>query len=190
MMYQRTKMEAFTTPVFGITNTNRLCRDGKLYRNSDGYHEWRYWQKCTGSTSQWLSFTGVIEVEVQSHTTFVRLFHMIGLNISCLKQDGKSEYKLVWKDLIFVKDVDAFLEFVAQQRFNILCDFGSFFFFCYIMCSIWKQVSWIYRGIDPSKMLVRLSLDGGGGSFKVVVNIFDPESMDAKQGELMTGWPS
>ena len=36
-------------------------------------------------------------------------------------------------------------------------------------------------------MLVRLSLDGGGGSFKVVVNIFDPESMDAKQGELMTG---
>ena len=30
------------------------------------------------------------------------------------------------------------------------------------------------RGLDPAKTLVRLGLDGGGGSLKVLVSVFDP----------------
>ena len=30
------------------------------------------------------------------------------------------------------------------------------------------------RGLDPAKTLVRLGLDGGGGSLKILVSVFDP----------------
>ena len=30
------------------------------------------------------------------------------------------------------------------------------------------------RGLDPTKAVVRVGMDGGQGSFKVVVNIYDP----------------
>ena len=30
------------------------------------------------------------------------------------------------------------------------------------------------RGLDPAKTLVRLGIDGGGGSLKILVSVFDP----------------
>ena len=32
------------------------------------------------------------------------------------------------------------------------------------------------RGLDPAKTLVRLGLDGGGGSLKILVSVFQPTS--------------
>jgi hypothetical protein len=42
------------------------------------------------------------------------------------------------------------------------------------------------RGLDPSTTIVRVGTDGGGGSFKVIANIFDPEKKQ-KKGEFDTG---
>ena len=41
--------------------------------------------------------------------------------------------------------------------------------------------------MDPATTLVRISNDGGGGSFKVIVNLFDPEVEEKKAGECLSG---
>ena len=43
------------------------------------------------------------------------------------------------------------------------------------------------RGLDPFSTLVRISSDGGAGSFKVIVNLFNPDDTDSKRGEMMSG---
>ena len=40
------------------------------------------------------------------------------------------------------------------------------------------------RGLDPNKTLVRIGLDGGGGSLKIMVSIFDPSTT----GEVSEDW--
>ena len=43
------------------------------------------------------------------------------------------------------------------------------------------------RGLDPATMIVRISDDGGDGAYKVIANLFDPNSLDQNRGEMMTG---
>ena len=39
------------------------------------------------------------------------------------------------------------------------------------------------RGMDPAKTLVRIGLDGGGGSFKIMISIADAEGNEAEEEE-------
>ena len=41
--------------------------------------------------------------------------------------------------------------------------------------------------MDPDTTLVRVSCDGGGGSFKVIVNLFNPDEKEIKRGEALSG---
>ena len=43
-----------------------------------------------------------------------------------------------------------------------------------------------YRGLDPDTTLVRVSCDGGGGSFKVIANVFNPND-EQNKGEKHSG---
>ena len=67
-------------------------------------------------------------------------------------------------DLVYVKDPVKFIDYVIEER-----------------------------GLDKSKVLVRLGLDGGQGSFKVIASIFetdyDPEIMFSNEepGNRFTG---
>jgi hypothetical protein len=76
------------------------------------------------------------------------------------KDPKKPEYQMVTKDLVYVNDVSAFLLHIIKER-----------------------------GLNPAEAIVRIGCDGGAGSFKVLVNIFDPSiSEPEKQGNLLTGF--
>ena len=72
----------------------------------------------------------------------------------------KSVTSTVMLDLVYVKDPVAFIDHVIKKR-----------------------------GLNRKKVLVRLGLDGGQGSFKVVASIFETDSDPKKEdpGNLLTG---
>ena len=43
------------------------------------------------------------------------------------------------------------------------------------------------RNLNPNDCLIRIGVDGGQGSVKVVMNIFDPEDMNDKTNQKLTG---
>jgi hypothetical protein len=68
-------------------------------------------------------------------------------------------YELQKKDLVYVNDVSDFILHIIRER-----------------------------SLDPAEAVVRIGCDGGGGSFKVICNIFDPSLLDQeKKGHLLTG---
>ena len=78
------------------------------------------------------------------------------------KEKKETVLKKVMKDVDYVKDPEKFVNFIAEKR-----------------------------NIDKKDLVVRTSLDGGGGSFKVVANIFKmpeaDEKPEGKKGDLDTG---
>ena len=62
------------------------------------------------------------------------------------------------KDVVFVRDVPEFIEFIAKER-----------------------------KLDPSKVTVRVGLDGGQETFKVVVSVFDASEEGPKDEEDENG---
>ena len=65
------------------------------------------------------------------------------------------ETQLEKKDICHVKDTSAYIEHLIKLR-----------------------------GLDPTSALVRIGVDGGGGSVKVMVNVFDPVAT----GDAPTDW--
>ena len=59
------------------------------------------------------------------------------------------------KDICHVKDLDAYVQHVIKER-----------------------------GLDPKTTLIRVGLDGGGGSLKVLISVFDP----LKAGDAPEDW--
>jgi hypothetical protein len=72
----------------------------------------------------------------------------------------KAHYELVGKDLVYVNDVSEFILHIIRER-----------------------------GLNPAESLVRVGTDGGGGSFKVICNIFDASKVETeKKGHILTGF--
>ena len=63
-----------------------------------------------------------------------------------IRKEGAKNFETVEKDLVFVKDSSALNEHI---------------------CSI--------RGLEQDKVLVRVGIDGGQGSLKIIMNVFDRE---------------
>ena len=62
------------------------------------------------------------------------------------------------KDLIYANDIEDLIKEICSQR-----------------------------NLNPNDCLIRIGVDGGQGSVKVVMNIFDPEDMNDKTNQKLTG---
>jgi hypothetical protein len=62
------------------------------------------------------------------------------------------------KDVVYVNDVNGLVQHVMKER-----------------------------SLDPAKTLVRIGLDGGGGSLKVIASIFEPEKENCGKEKLDSG---
>ena len=56
---------------------------------------------------------------------------------------------LIERDLVVVKNTSEFIQHIIEQK-----------------------------KLDPARSIVRISLDGGSGCLKIIVNVFDPEAED------------
>ena len=70
------------------------------------------------------------------------------------RETKKREVVMKEKDIVFVSDLSKFIFHVCELR-----------------------------GLDPSEVLVRIGIDGGGGSEKFVANIFSPDRENQENEE-------
>ena len=79
------------------------------------------------------------------------------MKFECKAKDTRHA-KLEEKDLVYVNDVEDLIKEVCSQR-----------------------------NLSSNDCMIRIGMDGGQGSLKVVMNLFDPEDMNNDKNKKMTG---
>ena len=138
----------------------------KAHVKSDSYVR----EKLVEVSREMEEFYEVVEIEMEEEVTEVKkvtvekVKKVNGQNVITIEKKEKKETVLrkVKKNVVFVKNLSEFVAFIAMQR-----------------------------NIKKEELVVRTSLDGGGGSFKIVGSIFKmPEPGKGPEnfkGELDTG---
>ena len=142
------------------------CLLRKAHVKSDSYVR----EKLVEISREMEEFYEVVEIEMEEEVTEVKKVNVEkvktvnGQKVITIEKKEKKETVLrkVKKNVVFVKNLSEFVAFIAMQR-----------------------------NIKKEELVVRTSLDGGGGSFKIVGSIFKmpepgkgPENV---KGELDTG---
>ena len=66
-----------------------------------------------------------------------------------VKVGNKVNFQAVEKDLVYVNNISSLIFHICEQR-----------------------------SLDPLKSMVRVGIDGGGGSLKMIMNIFEPDNLN------------